>query len=168
MVVVAGIDQGVVRQAEQFASDAVEKIVRTAVLEIRPAAAVYQKGIATEQSIAEQVREVPIRMARRVQRHQLQAADLKRGAVLDAHVGAGQLVDGRACDTAAGFPLQFQRRGDVIGMYVRIERKRQLQAEARQLGQIATTELTTSPGRWPLPLTSQPVAKLVVQVAMEL
>ena len=76
-------------------------------------------------------------MARRVQRHQLQAADLKRGVFLDAHVGAGQLVDGRACDTAAGFPLQFQRRGDVIGMYVRIERKRQLQAEARQFGQIA-------------------------------
>jgi len=136
-VVMAGIDQGVVWQREQLVSNAVKQVVGAAVLKVSPTAAVDEQCITAEQAISEEIGKVPVCVPGGMQGCELQAADDERDTFFDAHIRAGQLVDSRPRDTAAGLLLQLQRGGDVVGMYMGVQGERQLQVQPGQLGQVA-------------------------------
>lgn len=59
-------------------------------------------------------------MTRRVQWLQFNAANLDRNAVFDADIGTGQTVEGGYSNLAAYLVFELERRGNVIGMDVRI------------------------------------------------
>lgn len=67
-----------------------------------------------------------------MQRIERDAAELKRRAFDDADVDARQAVDGGRGDLASDALLEVQRRGDVIGMDVRVERVGQREPERLQ------------------------------------
>jgi len=81
--------------------------------------------------------EVVVGVAGGVDRRQFDRAHPERRAVDDADVGARQRVECRTGDAAAGDVLQLLRRGDVVGVDVRLDREREREAEAVQLGEVA-------------------------------
>ena len=98
------------------------------VLEIGAAATVDQERVTGKHPVVDPVGVMPVGVSRRKQRFHPDTANFHRLTFLQAHVRAGEIVERRVRDFAAGFALEPARGGDVVGVNVAVERVGELQA----------------------------------------
>ena len=106
LVIMGRIDQRVARKREKLACNACIQRFCIALLEVGAPAAFNKQRVAAEKPVTVLVRKVPGSVSRRMNWLQLEAADLEWHAVLNADVSAGQAVEGRGGNLAAGLFLQ--------------------------------------------------------------
>jgi hypothetical protein len=80
---------------------------------------------------------VVLGVAGRVQRLQADAAGPQRDALGEADIGASEAIRRRIGDPAARLALELQRRGDVVGMDVRVHGVGEPEAARGDLGKVA-------------------------------
>ncbi len=121
VIVVARVNQAVVRQGKQFFGYAPVQHVRVAILKVSPSTSVNEKRIAGEYPVAAQVGEVPIGMSGCMQRLQRNTANAKGDAFLDANIRAGKPVESRRGNFAACGLLQFKRGSNMVRVDMRLD-----------------------------------------------
>ena len=131
------IDQRILGQREQFVMHAAVQSRRIAILKIGAAATVNQQGIASQHAAIHGIGKMIVGVAWGMQRCERDAPNAERPAVLQRDIGAGQLIQRRMGNAAAGLLLELARRRDMVGMDMRIHGVSQLEPKRVDLGQIA-------------------------------
>ncbi len=137
LVIVARIDQHLVRQGEELAGDRAVQRCGIAVLEVGTTTAVDQQGIAGEYAIMQPVSEMVVGMAGRVQRQDRDTANGERPGLIYSNIDTRQAVRRRTGDTAAGFLPEAAGRGQMVCMDMRIEGTGKPELQTVELGKIA-------------------------------
>ncbi len=126
-----GIDQAAIRQREDLLAHRVEQRARVAFLEVGAAAAADEERVAGKghRAVVEHVAHAAAGVAWSRARLEAPSAEADFLSWLEVSVGAVRTARARYCDAAAEPLLEHPGAGDVVGVQMRLQRPRQLEAQ---------------------------------------